>query len=461
MENIYLYQLVDAVKGEFLLGDPHSTVTSVSTDTRTLRKGDYFFALTGDNFDGHNFLQTAVEKGAKGVIVSRGDIDLGKPFPYLPAIIKVKDTLTALGDLANFYRKRFDIPVVAITGSNGKTTVKEMVSAILSLKASTLCNYENYNNQIGLPMTLFNLNSSHKYAVLEMGTSSPGEIKRLSEIAEPAIGAITNIGFTHLEKLADPDGVYNEKKSLLHSLPEKGWAIINKDDKYLDGAVNEVKTNVITYGLNRSARVYAYDIKLWPGYPSFKINIDGTSTPIKLVVYGSFNIYNALAAASIAWALGIDLELIKKGLENFAGPKMRMSVRNLISGTTVINDAYNANPSSMRESILSLVKTFPDRDKVLVLGDMLELGKKTEEEHLKLGEFLNTQPVIQIYLYGVLMEKTFLSLKGAPVKYFKQKKDLIEELRNLSLQNSVVFFKASRGVKLEQVIEKVFPEDEL
>lgn len=458
MENLSLYELVDAVKGEFLLGDPHFPVSSVSIDTRTLSKHDFYFAIKGKNYDGHEFLKPAIEKGVKGLVVSRTDVDFGKPFPYIPAIVKVNDTVKALGDLASYYRKRFNTNVVGITGSNGKTTVKEMLSSILEKKGPTLKNAGNFNNQLGLPLTLLKITSQHSYAVIEMGTSFFGEIKRLGEITSPKVGIITNIGLAHLENFKDLDGVLTEKRALFDSLSSDGWAVVNKDDQYLSAIDTSLKSNIITFSIDKGTNVHAKNLKLWPGNPKFDLHIYGKSINVELPVLGKFNVYNALAAAAGAAALGVEIELIKEGLEQYTPPSMRMNIKNMLSGITVINDAYNSNPSSMRESINSVIQSFPDRNKVIVLGDMLELGQKAKMEHNVLGEFLSTQPLSQILLYGPLMENTFLSVDSKNAKYFKDKEDLVEELKKYTASNSVIFFKGSRGMKLEEIINKVFTD---
>lgn len=461
MDDFFLYELVDAVNGEFLLGDPHFPVISVSTDTRTMHKGDYYIALKGENFDGHDFLKVAIEKEAKGIIISKNNVDLGKPFPYMPAIIRVDDTLKALGDLAGYYRRKYILPVIGITGSNGKTTVKEMTASVLNLRAPALSSAGNFNNQIGLPLTLLRLNQEFKYAVVEMGTSFPGEIARLSHIASPTIGAITNIGLAHLESFGDVEAVLAEKRLLLDSLPPKGFAVINNDDENLIRIKPSLKSRVKTFGLNKEADIYTSDLKLWPGCPSFKLHIGNKTIPVELNVYGKFNVYNALAAAAICASADVDIELIKRGLERYSGYTMRMNVKTFVSGVTIVNDAYNANPASMRESISGLVQSFPDREKVVVLGDMLELGSKSKSEHQKLGGFLASQPLSQVFLYGEAMKDTFSSLTGSQTKYFKDKDELVMEIKNSLSSDMVIFFKASRAMKLEEVISKLFPEEDL
>ncbi len=299
MEKFFLHDIINSTKGEFLSGDPHAPVNNISIDTRTLAKGDYFLALQGKNYDGNNFVKQAIDKKAGGLIMSLKVIDLDKSipaFPTFPSIVKVSDTLKALGDIAAAYRRKWKIPVVAITGSNGKTTTKEMLFSILSLAGETLCNKGNFNNQVGVPLTLLNLASKHSYAVIELGTSWPGEIARLSEITAPDIGIVTNIGATHLENFKNTDGVFQEKRVLIENLPANGTAIVNIDDPYFAGY--ETNRECITYGFTEKAMLRAVNVRLWPDLPSFEADIAGKHVHVRLPVYGKFNIYNALAASA-------------------------------------------------------------------------------------------------------------------------------------------------------------------
>ncbi|MFH1369328.1 MAG: UDP-N-acetylmuramoyl-tripeptide--D-alanyl-D-alanine ligase [Elusimicrobiota bacterium] len=458
MENIFLSELITAVKGEFLLGDPKSVISSISIDTRTLRKGDFYFAVKGRNYDGHNYLIQAIEKGVKGIVVSKKEIDIGNPFPAPPAIICVQDTQKALGDLAHYYRSKWKIPVIGITGSNGKTTAKEMLASILRQKGHAVSNAGNFNNQIGLPLTIFNLSLFHEYAVLEMGTSYPGEIQRLAEIASPTIGVITNIGSTHLENFITPENVFAEKYKLIESLPQGATAILNADDPFLSKAAATAKTEVITFGIEQKADVTCGNLKLWPGNPTFDLIAGGKKIiSIILPVYGRFNVYNALAAAAVAWKLKMSPEMIRNGLETFIIPNMRMNVVNMMSGVTFVIDAYNANPTSMKEAARTFVETFPDRDKILVLGDMLELGPGSEQEHRDLGEFLGSLPLNQILLIGPMMKCAYSVLGQEKSKYFENKDDLVRELKGCITSRNVIFFKASRGMHFEEITDTLIP----
>ncbi|OGS19349.1 MAG: hypothetical protein A2219_06870 [Elusimicrobia bacterium RIFOXYA2_FULL_50_26] len=455
MENLYLHELVNATRGEFLLGDPHAPVRAISIDTRTLHRGDFFFAITGRNFDGHEFIKNAAERLAGGLIVSITDVPIGNPFPFLPAMIKVVDTTFALGDLARYYRKKWNIPLVAITGSNGKTTTKEMLTAILELDSPTLKNAGNHNNQIGVPLTLFNLGHQHRYAVVEMGTSLPGEISRLCDIASPVGGIITNIGLAHIETFKNFDGVFAEKTSLIPGIATGGWVIINADDPYLSRIAHVNDREIIPVSMESKAVVCARDMEQWQGKPVFKLSVEGKTVPVRLPMYGKFNIYNALYAAAAAWKLGARLDQIKQGLEHFKPPAMRMEEYVTANNVTVINDAYNANPSSMRASIDSFIQSFADKRKVIVLADMLELGANAESEHRQLGEFLATRPLDKIFLFGPLMEN---ATGAASAQHFTDRDAMELEIQHYLQPGDAILFKGSRGMRLEVTIAHLFSE---
>ena len=452
MEKMLLNDLVKATGGRLLSGSLSAVLGNISIDTRTLEKGDLYFALQGKNFDGHNFLKEAAAKGASGFVISEKSGGY-ESFEKL-SIVKVKDTTLALGDLAAYYRRKWDIPLVAITGSNGKTTTKQMLYSILEKKGKTLSNHGNFNNQIGLPLTLFKISGDHKYIVVELGTSMPGEIRRLSSIAVPDIGIITNIGYTHLEDLKDREGVFAEKKTLFSNLKAGGCAVLNCDDQFLKTMINEIKYDKITFGLDRSRDVSADKIKTGEGGISFSLIVSGRTVAVKLPVYGTFNVYNAMAAASAAWKLGTDLDTIKKGLETFSAVKMRMEPFTLPSGAVLINDAYNSNPSSVKESVKSFIEAFPGKEKIVVLGDMLELGPKSAEYHKELGQFLAAQPLDKIFLIGPLMKNALPSISSRGAWHFDRKDDLESELKKNLSAGTAVLFKGSRGMALEEIIKK-------
>ncbi|MFA7674573.1 MAG: UDP-N-acetylmuramoyl-tripeptide--D-alanyl-D-alanine ligase [Endomicrobiia bacterium] len=463
MENFYLMDLINAVKGSFIIGNPHLQIKDVAIDTRTLKQGSLFFAIQGKNFDGHDFIRSAIEKQVAAIVYSREDINLKYFFPNLPSLVKVKNTSLALEQLAIAYRKRHTaLKSIAITGSNGKTTTKEMLSSILKRKYKTLSNKGNYNNRIGVPLTVFDLTSDTRYAVFELGTSEFGEIEALTNIVLPDCGIITNIGSSHLQYFKTPENVLQEKKNLIDGIKKDGFIAINNDNQYLKTYLPQISKKVITFGLYSGADIYAKNIKLWLDKPVFDMYIDGKSETIELPIKGKFNIFNALGAAAVAYGLGFSFSEIKEGLANFTPPNMRMQSYKLSNEAIIINDAYNANPSSMRESISSLSQSYPDKEVILILGDMLELGENAAEYHSEIGKFINTLPYVKmVCLFGDLVGHIKNEIKDKKIKYFMSKRILLEELEKELNANTLVFIKASRGMKLDVIYDEMILRDKI
>jgi UDP-N-acetylmuramoyl-tripeptide--D-alanyl-D-alanine ligase len=458
MESFYLKELIHAVNGKFIIGDLNILVKGISIDSRTIKNGEVYFAIQGNRYDGHDFISEAIEKGASSIVCSRNDIDLVKSFPKLPSVIKTDDTLVALEEFAKAYRSKFqNIKTIGITGSNGKTTTKEILTSILSVRGETLSNKGNLNNRIGLPLSIFNLTQSVEYAVFEMGTSLHGEIKILSDIVKPDLGIITNIGFSHLETFLSLEGVFKEKKVLYESVKESGCVIVNNDDKLLKTISNTGNRKIVTFALDANADVYAKNIILYPDQTVFDLFYKEIFVKVSMPAKGRFNVANALAAASCAIGFGFSLEEIKKGIEKFIPPKMRMETLITSGGAVLINDAYNANPSSIREAIETVIQSYPGKEINLVLGDMLELGDKSPDYHFELGKFINGQNVKSVNLYGKMSLNTREALTDKNVFYSKDLHTLLRNLEQLPVDNNSVFlFKASRGMRLEDIYAKFY-----
>lgn len=463
MENFYLVDLINAVNGSFIIGNPHLKIEEVAIDTRTLKKGSLFFAIQGRNFDGHDFIRSAIEKQVSAIVYSREDINLKYFFPNLPSLVKVENTSAALEQLAISYRKRHTaLTSIAITGSNGKTTTKEMLSSILRRKHKTLSNRGNFNNRIGVPLTVFDLTSDTRYAVFELGTSEFGEIEALTNIVLPDCGIITNIGSSHLQYFKTPENVLQEKRNLIDGIKKDGFVVINNDNKYLKTYLPQISKKVITFGLYSGADIYAKNIKLWLDRPVFDMYIDGKSETVELPIKGKFNIFNALGAAALAYGLGFSFTEIKEGLAAFSPPNMRMQSYKLSNDSIIINDAYNANPSSMKEAIASLSQSYPDKEVILILGDMLELGDSAAEFHSEIGKFINTLPYVKmVCLFGDLVGYIKNEIKDKKVKYFMSKRILLEEVEKELNANTLVFIKASRGMKLDVIYDEMILRDKL
>ncbi|MCZ6790492.1 MAG: UDP-N-acetylmuramoyl-tripeptide--D-alanyl-D-alanine ligase [Candidatus Dadabacteria bacterium] len=450
--------ILSSTHGRLLSGKSGSVFSGVSTDTRKITKDEIFFALKGDNFDGEDFIKEAFNRGASGVVVesiSSQDLN-GK------VLIQVPYTLRALGDLASDWRMSFpDLKVAAITGSNGKTTTKEMTWSIVSLKHKTLKNTGNFNNLIGLPLTLFELKNENTAAVLEVAMNDFGEIRRLSEIARPDIGAITNIGHAHLEKLGGLDGVAKAKGELVENFNEHNVFVVNLDDLRVERIANGLNCQKITYGINaKGAMISASHIESSDfSNITFNMNVQGIEFPVRLKGIGLHNVMNSLCAAGIALSLGCDTAQIREGLERFTPTKMRLQVLDTPLGFKVINDAYNANPDSMKRAIDELVRLKGGGKAIAVLGDMLELGEASEYEHREIGKYLSVSGVDDVITYGKYAANI---LDGASNStncfHAKTHQDAAKILIDTAKPNDLVLVKGSRGSTMEQVIKRLFEE---
>lgn len=450
MEKTDLIEISKSVGGKF--SGQNAAANGVSIDTRTLKKGDIYFAIKGDKYDGHDFIKTAAEKGAVGIVASKlRRVPKGTP------LIAVKDTLRALQEFSEYYRDKFDIKLIGVTGSNGKTTTKDLLSSIISEAGSVLATEGNLNNHIGVPLTLLKLTRRHKYCVLEMGTNHMGEIAALSEISKPCCGVITNAGLAHVGNFGSLKNIVKAKMELFKHLPANGWAVINNDDKNIFEAAKKIKCRKISFGISNKADVTASGIE--PGILNtvFRMEWKGKKTKVTLPVPGLFNVSNALAAAAAALACvkGITPEKISLGIRHFTPPTRRMQVIKMPGGTILVNDAYNANPSSMLNSIENFSKMFYNKRKILVLGDMLELGKYGVAEHKKIGKAITGRKSADIVLATGPLSKNIARESGG--KWFSDNEELYKYLKGILMQEDAVFFKASRVIALDGIVNKLAP----
>lgn len=464
MEGFKVSDILNATGGSLERGNPATIISNISTDSRTLKEGDLFVALKGENFDGHDFVCQAIEKGAVGVVVShkiQGLDDLIKSRSVNPCIINVENTVSALGDIAKYYRERFNIPIIGVTGSNGKTTTKDMIFAILSGKYNVLKSEGNLNNTIGLPLTLFRLSSEHQIAVLEMGISLPGEMSELVRIAQPSLGVVTNVSSTHIEFLGSVEGVAKEKQKLVEFAKD---AILNADDKLVADMSKVVKGDVIFYGIKSSADVVAKDILMdQEGKPEFTVSVKkpiNAEERIKLPTIGHHNIYNALAGISVGVYFGVEIDIIRSSLESYQPMSMRMQ-KLIIGGITVIDDTYNANPVSMKMAVDFLRELETEGRKILVLGDMLELGIHSDELHDSIGKYIGENCHVDMLI--TVGEKASIIAESAIESGID--KDIVFKCRNNSeasdlLQKKlkdgdIVLIKGSRGMKMEEIVRSL------
>ncbi len=421
-------------------------VLSICTDSRKIIKGCLFIALVGERFDGHDFAAQAIEQGAVAAVCS-------KPVETKGEVLLVEDTGKALMQLAAYYRSLFSYPVVGITGSVGKTTTKEMVFAVLSEKYNTLKNEGNLNNEIGLPTTVFRMDSSFEAAILEMGMSAFGEISRLSQVAQPSVGIITKIGVSHIEHLGSREGILKAKLEILDGLKNTAPLIVNGDDDLLS-KVELSDRRVIKFGMENNACDYrAKDVKQGDKETTFTVVFADKEITVTIPTVGRHNVYNALSAFAAGIELGVSPEQAAEGLAKYVTSGMRQRVSDF-NGITVIEDCYNASPDSMRAAI-EVLNSSNSKIKTLVFGDMLELGSISEEAHREIGVLAAQKGIDRLYTYGEMAAVAAESAKenGLPeVLSFDDKEKLGVQLKNTLQAGDTVLFKASRGMKLEEAI---------
>jgi len=444
-----VHDILKATSGELLCRGSDSQIKGVSIDSRNLAPGDLFIAIKGGKFDGHDFIHEALKKKAAAIVCSRRILIKNTP------IIKVKDTTKALGQIANYYRKNFDIPVIAVTGSNGKTTTKDMIAWILSAKLSVLKNKGTKNNAIGLPLTLLELRPGHGICVLEVGTNHFGEVKDLTKIAEPNIGLIMNIGYSHLEFLKNLSGVYKEKSCLIKGLINPAIGILNIDDNFFKESKQSFKGRfIINFGIKNKAELRASGIKLSGKKIEFIVN---GKHRITLNTCGQQNVYNALAAIAVARLFGLDYKTIGRRLKNFVFPegRLRCVQKNKIN---FIDDTYNSNPLSLDCALNALEGIAIKGRKIFVMGDMLELGGFAREFHQQAAERINR--VCDCFI-------AVGELAGITAKAVKEKRldpdgvficACAKEARSLLLnkiipaKDDMVLVKGSRRLAMEEVL---------
>jgi len=457
-----------ATGGELLSGAPETCCEGVSIDSRDMDRGNLFVAVRGDNFDGHDFVGQAVRGGAAGVMIERGQRARIEDVAGDVPVIAVDDTVQALGDMAAFWRKKFNVPVVAVTGSSGKTTTKEMVSSILSFSRNVLKNKGNFNNLIGLPLTLLRMHDRHEVVVVEMGTNRRGEIERLTEIAAPDIGIVTNVGPAHLEGLQSVDLVAREKGDLFRIMRSDGVAVINRDDPAVCAMQERWTGKSVTYGMTGDSLVRAEDITVEAaGGTGFRLALAGKNERVRIALPGRHNVCNALAAAACSWALDIEYDQICRGLEAFRQLPGRMSLRPLKNGVVLIDDSYNANPVSTREAIETVHAMKGDHAAMIVMGDMLELGDGAAAWHEEMGRLMARRGVDRIFLTGDLVRSVQKGaeaegMPGDRITYPVTPGGVVDRLTGSVRRGDSILVKGSRGMRMEtyvQAITDAFGED--
>lgn len=452
--NMHVRDIARAVNG-IAVNVRNRTVKGISIDTRTIRKGEAFLAFRGDRFDGHDFIEKALARGAALAISSnswygRGALHRKRGLP----LILVADTLAALGDLAHSYRRRFRIPLVGVTGSTGKTTVKEIIAHILSSRYRVLKNEGSRNNLIGLPLTLFNLTKRHEACVLEMGTNRFGEIRRLSAIAEPGVGVITNIGNSHLEFLKNLNNVKREKAGLIEALGREGIAVLNKDDPMLER--NRGKGRAVYFGIDRACEFRAARISYEGQSVSFTVN--GVRFTTALI--GRHNVYNALAGIAVGSVFGLSHRTMARSLKRFKNPMRDRLNFFPLHGIIILDDTYNSNPLSFRSAVESLSRLKTRGRRVIVSSDMHELGDRSDHFHREAGRVVARHSIDLVVGVGDLSRHLCAGAarSGMPkdrVLHFNDRNDLSAQLESIIKRGDTVLVKGSRKTSMDEIVARL------
>lgn len=433
-----------------------TNILSVGTDSRNILPGQLFVAIKGEHFDGNQYARDALEKGAVAVLISDPTIKLE------PAVL-VADTRIALGKLAHYWRNRFACPLVAVTGSNGKTTVKEMIAAIMTVaKGNVLATKGNLNNDIGMPLTLLNMREQHTCAVIEMGMNHLGEISYLSKIANPQVAVVNNAGTAHIGELGSRQAIAQAKGEVFDGLGQDGIAVINANDAYA-AYWQSLNSNrkIITFGMDVSADVTAsYAVK--GSNVEVKLTTPNGTTQFQLPLQGKHNVMNVLAASAVAVALGISNTAIVEGLTQFSGVKGRLNRLSGLNGALVIDDTYNANPDSMKAAIDVLLteKVKPENQLIMVVGDMAELGDSAESLHKEIGHYAKEKGIDRLLGFGSLSRLTTQAF-GSQGEHFESIESLISAIQAQMQSNTVVLVKGSRMMKMERVVDAIKANQEI
>ncbi len=444
--------IVRATQGALVAGDLGIPVTGVSIDSRTLDVGEAFFAIRGHRLDGHGFLADAAARGAACLVVHALPDDIPANVP----LVLVEETTRALGRLAAWHRGRFAIPVIAITGSNGKTTTKELAAGVLATRWRVLKPERSFNNQWGLPLTLLQLGPDHQAAVLEIGSNAPGEVAALAALAAPSVAVVTTVAAVHTEFLGSLEGVREEKAGLVRALGADGVAVLNADDARVAGMARDTRARIVTYGRAATAHVRALDdvVDDEAGL-RFTLESGGERQAVTLALAGRHNVTNALAAAAAGVALGLPLADVVRGLAA-VGSLAGRCVWRQAGAVTLLDDTYNASPGSVRAALDTLAAHRRGRRAVVVLGDMLELGAITDDAHREVGRLVAALPADEFVGVGRAMQAAVEAARDAGLaeaRHLTTFEDTVAHLLKRLTAGDVVLVKGSRGMRMERVVD--------
>jgi UDP-N-acetylmuramoyl-tripeptide--D-alanyl-D-alanine ligase len=453
-----LGSIAELAGGVLLCGDRNKEIHSITTDSRELGKDSLFVPIVGEKFDGHQFIDGLVKSGSIAAFLTMSDEHDKIARAYGTGAILCDDTLKAYGCLASYHRSSMKAKVIGITGTNGKTTTKELLWAVLNRKHKALKNEKNFNNDIGVPYTLLGLKEEHKWAVIEMGMNHKGEIDILSRMAKPDFAVITNVGEGHLEFLGTVENVAAAKSEIMNGMEPGSMIILNRDTQYYDllrEKASDMGVNIRTFGLSDDADVKPETYKLFSDSIKFGYNNDEYAVPL----YGIHNLYNALAAMAAALELGVEANIIKDAFIDFKNIDMRSQII-ADKEYTVINDTYNSNPLSAGYAVKSLQEIFSGKRRIAILSDMKELGSTSKHYHTQLGKQVGLSGIEMLFTWGEMAENIALGAKESGMKngsavHFKIKSELINFAKNNLNKDDVILVKGSRSMKMEEVVEAI------
>ena len=446
MLELNLQEIVKATKGALLKEADVKEIKAVSTDTRKIEEGTMFIALKGENFNGNNYVLEAFNKGAKIAIVDEVKCDLNELKEDM-ALIKVQNTGRALMDLAKFYREKLGLKVVGITGSAGKTSTKDLVAAVLSDKYKVFKTKGNFNNEIGLPLMILELDSTYDVAILEMGMRGLGQIKELAEIASPDLGIITNIGISHIEILKTRENILKAKMEIATFFDKNNTLVVCGNDDFL-GALPEAEYKIVKTGVGENFKIGAKNIALEELSSKFTVYDGEKEEEFSLDMPGEHNISNLMLGIAIAKELGVSFEEMKRGLKNIEATSMRLELIKK-DGFSILNDCYNSSPVAVKSAI-DVMKNIEGKRRIAVLGTMRELGHKSEEAHEEIGKYAKENGIEKVLCFGDFSENIKEGY-GEGCTVYENKEELIKDLLNIICEGDIILVKASRSLKFEEI----------
>lgn len=446
MLELNLQEIVKATKGALLKEAYVKEIKAVSTDTRKIEEGTMFIALKGENFNGNNYVLDAFNKGAKIAIVDEVKCDLNELKEDV-ALIKVQNTGRALMDLAKFYREKLGLKVVGITGSAGKTSTKDLVAAVLSDKYKVFKTKGNFNNEIGLPLMILELDSTYDVAILEMGMRGLGQIKELAEIASPDLGIITNIGISHIEILKTRENILKAKMEIATFFDKNNTLVVCGNDDFL-GALPEAQYKIVKTGVGENFEIGAKNIALEELSSKFTVYDGEKEEEFSLDMPGEHNISNLMLGIAIAKELGVSFEEMKRGLKNIEATSMRLELIKK-DGFSILNDCYNSSPVAVKSAI-DVMKNIEGKRRIAVLGTMRELGHKSEEAHEEIGKYAKENGIEKVLCFGDFSENIKEGY-GEGCTVYENKEELIKDLLNIICEGDIILVKASRSLKFEEI----------